>query len=44
MKSPNKMYIVWQSKEYQERVEQLEIEGCTTSDAQGIDDAEFMQR
>ena len=38
----NKDYLaIWQSKEYQDRVLQLEQEGCTTSDAQGIADVEL---
>lgn len=38
----NKDYLkIWQSKEYIDRVLQLEEEGCTTSDAQGVADVEF---
>lgn len=32
---------IWQSKEYQKRVLELEQEGLTTSDAQGVADVEF---
>ena len=32
---------IYQSKEYQEKVQQLEREGYTTSDAQGRADVEF---
>lgn len=32
---------IYQSKEYQQRVLQLEAEGLTTSDAQGVADVEF---
>lgn len=32
---------VYQSKQYKERVRQLEEEGCCTSDAQSIADVEF---
>ena len=30
--------------EYEQRVQELEAEGITTSDAQGIADVEFMQK
>jgi len=32
---------IWQSVEYKERVNQLEDEGLTTSDAQSVADTEF---
>ena len=31
------------AQEYQQRVEELEAQGMTTSDAQGVVDMEFMQ-
>ena len=41
VKTSQERLIIWQSKEYQERVLQLEADGCCTSDAQGIADVEF---
>ena len=32
---------IYQTKEYQNRVRELESEGLTTSDAQGVADVEF---
>jgi hypothetical protein len=32
------------AQEYQQRVDELEAQGMTTSDAQGVADAEFMQK
>ena len=32
------------AQEYQQRVEELEDQGLTTSDAQAVTDAEFMQK
>ena len=32
---------IYQSKIYQDRVKELEAEGMTTSDAQGVADVEF---
>jgi len=34
---------IWQSEAYKQRVIELEEEGCTTSDAQGVADAEFLK-
>ena len=36
------MFDIWKSQEYQDRVIQLEQEGLTTSDAQGVADAEYL--
>jgi hypothetical protein len=41
MKSIQEKLAVYQSKEYKERLLQLEEEGCTTSDAQAVADVEF---
>lgn len=41
MKTSQERLKLWQSKEYQQRVLELENEGLTTSDAQGVADAEF---
>jgi hypothetical protein len=32
------------AQEYQQRVQELEDQGMTTGDAQGVADAEFMQK
>jgi DNA-binding transcriptional regulator/RsmH inhibitor MraZ len=41
MKSMQECLEIWQSEAYQNRVRELEEEGCTTSDAQGVADVEF---
>lgn len=41
MKTSQERIEIWQSEQYQNRVRELEKDGCTTSDAQGIADVEF---